>query len=320
MWRRIRKIALYGISLMLILALTGAVYQWNGERQDRSAYSPVGNVYDVFNHRMHLYAEGEGDMTVVFVAGWGTANPYADFYPLYEGLRGHVKLAVYDRFGYGYSDTTGRKRDIDSITDEMREVLRQSGQQPPYVLVGHSLGALEAVRYAQRFPDEVKGMVMIDGGSPEYYMKSSTLTIIPIFQRLALKTGLIRALYGSGRFEDNANDQRNALKLLPQELRDLDRKSTLLLLGNKDMTDEIRQSPRNAETILKDKKTFGFPITVLSADYFGEFASDKLWIDSQAAFPEWSSSGKQIIVPDSSHYIHHYKPDVVVEEILKVAR
>lgn len=269
---------------------------------------------------MHLYADGAGDTTVVFASGWGTANPYSDFYPLYEGLRGHVQLAVYDRFGYGYSDTTGRKRDIDSITDEMHEVLRQSGQQPPYVLVGHSLGALEIIRYAQRFPDEVKGIVMIDSGSPEYYKASSALTIIPIVQRLALKTGLIRALYRFDRFQDNANDQRNALKLLPQELTELDRKSTLLLLGNRDMTDEIRQSRRNAETILKDKETFDFPLTVLSADYFGQFANDKLWIDSQAAFPEWSSEGKQIIVPDSSHYIHHYKPDVVVEEILKIAQ
>ncbi|MDQ0058702.1 alpha/beta fold hydrolase [Paenibacillus harenae] len=320
MWKRIRKTALYGIGLILLLALAGAVYQWNGERQDRSKYQPVGNLYDVFNHRMHLYAEGEGNTTVVFASGWGTVNPYSDFYPLYEGLRGHVKIAVYDRFGYGYSDTTGRKRDIDSITDELREVLRQSGQQPPYVLVGHSLGSLEVIRYAQRFPDEVKGIVMVDGGSPEYYKESPALTIIPIVQRLALKTGIIRTLYRFDGFADNMNDQRNALKLLPQELQELERRSTLLQLANRDMTDEIRQSRRNADTILKDKKAFDFPLTVLSADYFGKFANDKLWIDSQAAFPEWSSSGKQIIVPDSSHYLHQYKPDVVVEEILKVAR
>ncbi|WP_245699982.1 alpha/beta fold hydrolase [Paenibacillus glacialis] len=270
-------------------------------------------------HKMHLYAEGKGDTTIVFASGWGTVNPYADFSPLYEGLKQHVKIAVYDRFGYGYSDTTGMKRGVDTITDEVHELLRVSGQKPPYIFVGHSLGSLETIRYAQRFPEEVKGIILMDGGSPEYYKSSAVLTAIPTIYQILRKTGALRALYHIDGFAEWGSDQSNGEKLLSEELREINRIATLLKTGNKDTTDEIRQSRKNAEIVLAGKKPLDIPITVLTADYFGKLSDDKAWMDSQAVLPNWSVFGKQIIVPNTSHYIHSYQPDVIVNEILKIA-
>ena len=113
MWRWIRKLTLYFLSLLIVLMGAGSIYQWFGVREDLKSYTPVGRLYDVMGYKMHLYTEGQGATTVVFAAGWGTVNAYADFYPLYKGLSSHAKIAVYDRFGYGYSDTTGKKRDIE---------------------------------------------------------------------------------------------------------------------------------------------------------------------------------------------------------------
>ncbi len=93
MWRRIRKTALYLLVIIILLAGGGAVYQWYGSKQDAKSYKPVGNLYNVTGHKMHLYVEGKGDTTIVFASGWGTVNPYADFSPLYEGLKQHVKIA-----------------------------------------------------------------------------------------------------------------------------------------------------------------------------------------------------------------------------------
>ena len=85
------------------------------------------------------------------------------------------------------------------------------------------------------------------------------------------------------------------------------------------MTDEIKQSRKNAEIVLSGKKPLNVPITVLTADYFGELSKDKDWMDYEAKLPSWSTSGKQIIVPNTSHYLHSYNPDVVVKEILVLA-
>jgi len=318
MKRRGVRIAIFILAVPLFLAGIGAAYEGYASSRDAATYRPVGNLYDVAGHKMHLYIGGQGDTTVVFSAGWGTANPYADFSPLYEGLEPHARFAVYDRFGYGFSDTTGIPRDIDTIVDEMHALFRAADLAPPYVLAGHSLGALETIRYAQRYPDEVKGIVMIEGGSPEYYESRGEFTFIPHAYRALRTTGALRALYRMNGFSEWANDQSNGLRLLPDDLKALSQTATLLKTGNRDMTDEIRRSRGNAKTILANGKPLDAPITVLTADYFGKLGDDADWERSQAALPSWSRSGKQIVVPDSSHYIHSYRPDVVVSELLEL--
>lgn len=54
-----------------------------------------------------------------------------------------------------------------AIVAELHEVLKQTGVQPPYVLVGHSLGGLYTSLYARTYPDEVAGMVLLDSIHPE---------------------------------------------------------------------------------------------------------------------------------------------------------
>lgn len=301
----------------IILIAAGWTYQTIGVRMDMKDYEPPGRLYEVDGGRMHVFTGGEGEATVVFASGWGTANPYVDFMPLYERLRARTKVAVYDRFGYGYSDGTDKKRDVDAIVEEIRQALTAAGQRPPYVLVGHSLGSLETIRYAQKYPGEVKGIVLIDGGSPEYYESRPSLTLIPFLQGMLVKSGAARLLYRFDGFEESMADQRNGLRMLSAELRKLDRVSTLMKTGNRNMIDEIRRSRDNARLILQGQKPLDVPLTVLTADYMGK--PEPAWQSTQAALPSWSVNGKQIVVPDSSHYIHHYRPDLVADEILALA-
>lgn len=319
MWRFVRKIMFSLLVILVVLAGLGAAYQWYGSKQDRKTYKPTGKLYNVAGSKMHLYSEGIGETTIVFASGWGTTNPYADFYPLYEGLKQHVKIAVYDRFGYGYSDTTDRKRDINMITDEIHELLQVSGQKPPYIFAAHSMGSLETIRYAQRFPEEVKGIMLIEGGSPEYYNSSPELTLIPWMQKGLRTFGILRALYHVDGFAKWLSDESNGEKLLPEELKGLNRKALLLRTGNRNMMDEMSQSRENAKMVLEGGKPLKIPITVLTADYFGKLDDDPSWADSEAALPSWSVSGKQTIVKGSSHSLHSYQPGIVVDELLQLA-
>lgn len=318
-WRRIiRKILLYGFLIIAVLLGAGSVYQWWGVRQDRKLEHPPGQLYQVFGHNMHLYAGGTGQTTVVLLPGWGTVNPSVDYYPLYEELGSSTAYAVVDRLGYGYSDVTDRKRDIDLIVEELHELFRVSGTAPPYVLAAHSLGALEAIRYAQTYPEEVAGLVMIDGGSPEYYNRTMPLTAVSYFQRFLVHTGVVRALYHKDGFADSLNNERKGLERVPDRMKEMDRVSTLLKANNRSITDEIRRSQENAAKILEGKRPLDIPMTVLTARGSGE--RDKIWEDSQAVFPSWSVSGKQMIIENAEHYLHHYEPELVAREILAYVR
>ncbi|GGN94104.1 alpha/beta fold hydrolase [Saccharibacillus kuerlensis] len=310
----------WGLILVLLLLLAGFVYQWMGEREDRQAYIAPGQHVEVDGRRMHVYHEEKpgkaaDEGTVVLIAGWGTANPYADFSPVYEFLRNQAAFAVVDRFGYGYSDVTDEKRDIDRMTEELHEGLEKAGVQPPYVLTAHSLGSLEAIRYAQRYPEEVKGIVTIDSGSPEFYQTFPARTLQ--LQRVAIKSGLVRALYHINGFDAYLNGQRNGLRLLSPEMKEQERLATLLVALNDNVTDEVRRAAANADKLVEDKQRLEVPIIQLFADQFGEVTDE--WLDSQRQFGEsWSADSKMTVVQGSAHSIQAYHPESVAEAALEL--
>ncbi|MFC9414957.1 alpha/beta fold hydrolase [Bacillus mobilis] len=318
-WRkRLCKTVTFGFLAILILLGSGVIYEKIRVQQDLKSYTPSGKVYNINGENMHLYAGGQGNVTVVFASGWGTPNPYVDFYPLYEKLAPHVKFAVYDRFGYGYSDTTDKKRDIDIITNEIHEILQASGQKPPYIFVGHSLGSLETIRFAQKYPDEIQGIVLLDSGSPEYYYDDVETPMSGGFtNNLLINTGVFRMLFHSDSVIEKSRKNRNGLKFVPDKLKEIDLTASLLKLKNDNIDDELRQSKTNAKIVLDDKQPFPFPLTVLTADYLG--ATDEVWNKYEKEFTSWSLQAKQMVIKDTDHYIHQFRPDLVADEILTLA-
>lgn len=304
------------LSTLFVLLAAGFIYQKVSIGIDLKSYKPVGQLYPIGDKMMHIYTGGSGDTTVIFGAGWGTANPYVDFYPLYNEVGKYAKFAVYDRFGYGYSDITDKERDINTIVDEIHELLNESGQKPPYVLVGHSLASLEIIRYAQKYKDEVKGIVLIDGGNPEYYANQKPVTFIGVFHKQLIRFGIARLLYKIDSFKDSVNSERNTLKLLSSDLKELDKTSTLIIASNDNIIDEMRRSQSNAKKVVDGGKLGNLPLTVITAGNFGQVSQS--WLDSQEKLKDWSTLGKQLTVKDSNHYIHQYKPEIIINEILKI--
>ncbi|WP_145409336.1 alpha/beta fold hydrolase [Paenibacillus xylanexedens] len=317
--KRLRITAIAGLAFILVLLGSGVVYQQVGKRNDLNHFTPPGKLYKVHGENMHLYTGGQGDVTVIMASGWGTANPYVDYYPLYEQLAPYTKFAVYDRFGYGYSDVTDKKRDVDTIAEELHELLETSGQKPPYILVGHSLGSLETLRYAQKYPNEVKGIVMIDGGSPEHYAKDEDNfadVIGGFMNQFRIQTGLFRLSLQSEPVLEASRANRNNLKFVPDELKQVDTTALLLNYGNANTVDELREMNANATVVMNNTKPLSVPLTILTSDYFG--ASEPIWDQSQAEFISWSTQPKHVTIKDSEHYIHQYHPEQVADEILEL--
>ena len=76
-----------------------------------------------------------------------------------------TRVCAFDRAGYGFSDPGpgGNRQDSSPTWRTTRTRRFKAGPIPgPYVLVGHSLGGIEARLYAQRWPKEVVGMVLVD--------------------------------------------------------------------------------------------------------------------------------------------------------------
>lgn len=309
-----------GIAAVILLVLfIGFVYEKTASYSDQKKYKPVGKVVDVNGHNMHIFAKGQGKATVVFVSGWGIPCPYADFYPLYNEISKYTRIAVYDRPGYGWSDTANTPRDIDTITEELHELLHKSGEKGPYILVAHSLGSLEVIRFAQRYKDEVKGIVMIEGGNPDYYSKEdmtdcagTNSTIISVLKQF----GILRLMFNSSGFCDSVYSARNKFSLEPKELKVLDESMYLKNVVNKNKSDEQKNIKTNAAKVVSKGKLSNIPLRILTSE--SEAAADTKWEKSQEAFKSWSSDSKQIVVSNANHNIHQYAPEVVNREILDI--
>jgi pimeloyl-ACP methyl ester carboxylesterase len=107
-----------------------------------------------------MHQSGTGGPAVVFAPGGGGVG--LDFLLAHDRVAEFTTSVLYDRASTGWSDDADLPRSGDEVTDELRALLRTAGVPAPYLLVGHSLGGVYVQRYAQRFPDEVAGLLLLD--------------------------------------------------------------------------------------------------------------------------------------------------------------
>lgn len=116
---------------------------------------------------INVYAEGKGELTIVFMSGSGVTSPVLEYSMLYRKLTDRYRVAVVEKAGYGFSGHASTKRTVENMVEESRKALRLSGIEPPYVLAPHSYSGFEAVWWANTYPEEVKAVLGIDMGIPD---------------------------------------------------------------------------------------------------------------------------------------------------------
>ena len=163
---------------------------------EKDLLTPLGELVEVDGHNMSIYVEGEGNHTLVFLSGSGTCSPILDFKSLYSLLSDDYRIIVVEKFGYGFSDIVDSDRDIDTVLGQTRTALDKAGINGPYVLCPHSMSGIEALYWAQQYPDEVEAIIGLDMAVPEYYdeMKIS----IPVMKlgQYAAALGVTRWISG----------------------------------------------------------------------------------------------------------------------------
>ncbi|MFD1322020.1 alpha/beta fold hydrolase [Micromonospora sonneratiae] len=121
---------------------------------------PLGQLYGVGGRRLMLHRSGSGGPAVVFLPGAGMVG--LDYLNIHDRVAEFTTSVLYDRAGTGWSEPADLPRSAAEVTDELRELLVTAGVPAPYLLVGHSLGGAYARHYAQRFSDEVAGLLLLD--------------------------------------------------------------------------------------------------------------------------------------------------------------
>ena len=120
---------------------------------------------DAGGHRLHMLVVGEQGPTVVLESGWPGCGLG------WDRVRGPVaqfaRVVTYDRAGTGKSESGPLPRHAEQIARELHTALKNAALDPPYILVGQSLGGPYVRVFAKMYPDEISGMVLVDPTQPD---------------------------------------------------------------------------------------------------------------------------------------------------------
>jgi pimeloyl-ACP methyl ester carboxylesterase len=139
------------ITLILLIVVPGGTM---------AAERPPGIRLDVGGHKLHIHCLGKGRPTVILDAGLGGSSK--DWSEVQAALAQTTQTCVYDRAGYGWSDSGPLPRTSGRIAAELHTLLERAAILPPYILAGHSFGGYNMRLYASRYPQEVAGLVLVD--------------------------------------------------------------------------------------------------------------------------------------------------------------
>lgn len=156
-WSRVRGGRLCPCLALFVLALRVPGDAVGAEPAPR----PTCILIDVGGHRLEAEKGGHGQPTVVFELGAsGTLDTWQRILPR---VAEYTSAISYTRAGRGASEPASGPRHPPEITEELRTLLRRADLTPPYVLVAKSLGGIYARTFASLHPQEVAGLVLIDG-------------------------------------------------------------------------------------------------------------------------------------------------------------
>ena len=80
-----------------------------------------------------------------------------------EKLKDDYEIIYIDRAGYGFSDDTPKTQTVEQIVSDYRNVLKNAGIEGPYILMPHSIGGVYATYWESVYPEEIEGVIFIDG-------------------------------------------------------------------------------------------------------------------------------------------------------------
>jgi pimeloyl-ACP methyl ester carboxylesterase len=114
--------------------------------------------------RLGYTVSGQGSPTILLFNGAGVG--LEGWQPLYPAIENLGTVFAWNRFGLLGSDDPPPRQTGTVVIASLRELLGYAGLEPPYLLVGHSLGGLYANLFARLHPRETAGVLLLEATHP----------------------------------------------------------------------------------------------------------------------------------------------------------
>ncbi|MHC0445170.1 alpha/beta fold hydrolase [Flavobacterium sp. 3-218] len=306
----------------LILILIGFLFEqiarfyFDNKRPDEKEFVVING------RKIHYKKLGNGPCTIIFESGLG--GDHLHWQDIQKKLLKKYTTIAYDKAGILWSDPS-QDISLKRYSDDLETLLKQTNCPKPYILVGHSFGGITPRLFIQKNKKDLAGIVFVDVSHPKQLEKSSEALRNSVqppprkFSSFLNEIGLIRILYSSTAFTTavpkehwfNQNVKNYFYRIFDGMMTELENDDKLM---------------REASEI----DDFGsIPLTIITAKYpVGvEGARDKklekeyLGIHNalQTDLLKLSTNSNQVFASKSGHYITLQEPDLICNEIEKLA-
>ena len=304
--RILRYVLALEILLLVALAFTGWLYERRECERDLKLYRPPGKLLDIGGYRLHLSCTGSDGPTVVLE--YGHQASHLTWYLVQPQIASFTRVCFYDRAGYGWSDPSPQPRVPSVMAEELHTLLHSAGEKPPYILVAHSFGSFNAVMFAHKFPEEVSGLVLVDG--------LHTLSLFPfrLSERLSLRTMQLMIPFGLPRWRGWCGGE--APGAIRGEKQAITCRASLFRAF-------YRERAAYPESVLEMRAITSLgtvPLIVIARDPALGSVSDEgdNWKQIQQEKLRLSKNAELVIAIGSGHDIPHVRPDVIIAAVRKL--
>jgi len=296
---RMRSAATLLVGVVATLLVVGLAFETLAAAADANRYPPVGELVDLGGRAMHLHCTGEGSPTVLLesglgggVLGWAWIQPE---------VAEETRVCSYDRAGYGWSDERSGDLNAETVVEDLHDLLSAAGEQGPFVLVAHSLGGHFSRVYADAYPDDVLGVVLLDARNPligqrdesHYESVANAVRMFRVARGLA-EFGVMRLL----------GDLQGTMQPLPDGVREAAIASSATPRHLRTYLRELA-SLRVSDGQAESAADFGdTPLIVLAAGKRSDGMTDSFWdllVDLQADLARLSSDATLTSLAEADH-------------------
>lgn len=226
--------------------------------------------------------EGQGGPTVVFEAGLGDGLTTWD--SVFEEVAVNTRAFAYSRPGYGggFPGPSEKQRTADDVARKTKALLEHAQARPPYVLVGHSIGGMYVLRFAQLYPELVAGVVLVDGRSKAFTSACIEAGLSPC------KPPKVAEVLAPAHVAAEMRGIPDTERQVPEPNQ----------LGDFPIT-----------VIAATKPPVGAPK-----------GGQPIWLKTQSRFADQVKNGRYVEATGAGHYIHKDQPELVIGEILRLVQ
>jgi pimeloyl-ACP methyl ester carboxylesterase len=166
--------------------------------------------HEINGNKLTCNLYGKGSPVIVMISGFGAPQKY--WAPILDDLANMTSVFTYDRPGYGQSEfhEDGQPIDGQKSADDLKALLENADIDPPYLILGHSMGCKIARLFCASNPDLVCGLILEDPGHED--VKKAHLAIMTEEERETvekMESGMSQNLSGAMKYEYLATDITN---------------------------------------------------------------------------------------------------------------